>query len=132
MEHKFLVFICNPGLLKQWLTIIVVNPFLIFEKADNSESSETDMQAVGWFVFDSIGDSLYCPETGLKGTLGNKADHVIPQVCHFLNVVHHTSIPLTPRKETVNPISTRNFLETLNAQMEPLSFLALTLTLFPF
>ena len=44
MEHKFLVFICNPGLLKHWVTIVVVNPFSIFE---NAEYSETDKQAVG-------------------------------------------------------------------------------------
>ena len=87
MEHKFLVFICNPGLLKHWKTIVVVNPFLIFETGEKSESSETENEMVGWFIFNSLsGGGAWCRETGLKATLGNTADHVIPQVRHFLNV----------------------------------------------
>ena len=45
MEHKFLVFVCNANDY-HWVTMVVVNPFSIYEQAD---SSETNIQPVGWF-----------------------------------------------------------------------------------
>jgi flagellar assembly factor FliW len=41
LEHKFLVFVCNPS-DTHWVSVVVINPFLIFEKylaeSNNKES----------------------------------------------------------------------------------------------
>jgi hypothetical protein len=76
LEHKFIVFVCNVN-QNHWLSIVVVNPFLVFDRyvaEDNDDVSDKavfsdDEDFCGWCVLDSLGETAKLgKDNGFHGT----------------------------------------------------------------
>ena len=94
LEHKFLVFVCNVNDC-HWVSIVVVNPFLVFDRyiaeenedvSDKATASLDDDDFCGWCVLDSLGSTAQLSkENGFQGTfhLTNQASYGVQL---FLNI----------------------------------------------
>jgi hypothetical protein len=73
-EHKFLVYECNAGNL-HWLSIVVINPLLVFNQYLLAEGKDAvalgDEDFVGWCILDSLPSKVERMDVqGFQGTIG--------------------------------------------------------------
>jgi hypothetical protein len=95
LEHKFIVFLCNRN-ESHWLSTVVVNPFLVFDRyvageenedvSNKAAASSDDEDFCGWCVLDSLGDTaMPSKDKGFHGTCStnNRASYGVRL---FLNI----------------------------------------------
>jgi hypothetical protein len=83
-QHKFLVFVCNINDM-HWVSVVVVNPLLVFDQYMSEGKENNSDNFVGWCVLNSTQRVAEMEEHGFQGSFftKNKATY---GVLLFLNI----------------------------------------------